>query len=178
MNVFIAGPRAVSLLNKHVKERLKNIIFNNFTILVGDANGVDKAIQKFCYELNYNRIKVYATKGNARNNIGKWEVIKVEVSSDKKGFDYYAAKDLEMAKSADYGFMIWNGKSKGTFNNIINLAMLNKNILVYFIPEKTFYTIKSINDIGELICKCDISIKQIFNEFINSSSQLSMDIKL
>ena len=30
MNVFIAGPRKVSNLNNHVKERLHNIINNNF----------------------------------------------------------------------------------------------------------------------------------------------------
>lgn len=34
-----------------------------------------------------------------------------------------------MAKAADYGFMIWNGKSKGTLNNIINLVQYNKNVL-------------------------------------------------
>lgn len=29
---------------------------NNFTIVVGDANGVDKQIQKFCHSMNYNKV--------------------------------------------------------------------------------------------------------------------------
>ncbi len=84
MKVFVAGPRAVSILNKQVKERLFNIINNNFTVLVGDANGVDKQVQKFLHSLNYRNVKVYATNGKARNNIGQWEVEKVEVEPHKK----------------------------------------------------------------------------------------------
>ncbi|KYD05526.1 hypothetical protein MXL46_07230 [Heyndrickxia sporothermodurans] len=150
MNVFIAGPRAISRLNKDVMERLNNIIKNNFTVLVGDANGVDKQIQEFCHSLNYNKVRVFASNGKARNNIGEWEVYKVDVDRNVKGFDFYAAKDLEMAKKADYGFMIWNGKSKGTLNNIHNLVNLNKKVLVYFTPDKQFYTIRSLNDVNKL----------------------------
>src|SRR5690625_4102769 len=135
MNVFIAGPRAISSLNKLVKKRLSNIISNNFTILVGDANGVDKQIQSYCHEMRYNNVKVFASNGKARNNLGNWNVHNVEVASNVRGFDFYAAKDLEMAKIADYGFMIWNGKSKGTHKNIVNLVNYNKKVLVYFTPK-------------------------------------------
>lgn len=153
MNVFIAGPRAISTLNNAVKERLSNIINQNFTVLVGDANGIDKQIQNFCHSLNYSNVKVFASNGKARNNIGKWDIEKVEVGSNIRGFDFYAAKDLALAKKADYGFMIWNGKSKGTLNNIYNLVKLNKRVLVYMTPDKQFYTICSLNDIENLINK-------------------------
>jgi hypothetical protein len=174
VKVFVAGPRAVSILNKQVKERLTNIINNNFTILIGDANGVDKQVQKFLHSLNYKNVKVYATNGKARNNIGQWEVEKVEVEPNKKGFDYYAAKDMEMAKNADYGFMIWNGQSKGTLNNIVNLAKLNKKILVYFIPHKQFYTIKSLDDIKNMINTNDETVVTKFNELMDDSEQLKL----
>ena len=174
MKVFIAGPRAVSKLNNQVKERLNNIINNDFTVLVGDCSGVDKQIQQYCYSLNYNNVKVYASNGNARNNIGHWEVEKVEVEKTKKGFEFYAAKDLEMAKAADYGFMIWNGKSKGTFTNIINLINIEKKSVIYFIPERTFYTISSLQDFAKLIKKCDVAIKEIYNKIVNSFEQLSL----
>lgn len=110
MKVFVVGPRAVSTLNEEVKSRLKNIIGKNFTILVRDANGVDKQIQNFCHTLSYDKLRVFAANGKVRNNIGQWEVEKVKVAASKKGFDFYAAKDEEMAKTADYSFMIWNGK--------------------------------------------------------------------
>jgi len=111
MNIFIAGPRAISKLNESVIHKIKKIIEDNYNILVGDANGVDKAVQHFCNEKNYRNVKVYATKGKARNNIGNWDVHNVDVPKNLKGFDFYAAKDYEMAKDADYELMIWNGIS-------------------------------------------------------------------
>lgn len=176
MKVFIAGPRAISALNQKVRDRLDNIISNKFTVVVGDANGIDKAIQKYFYEVNYKDIMVYATGGKARNNIGEWRVVRVDVAPSIKGFDYYAAKDLEMAKAADYGFMIWNGKSKGTLNNIINLVELSKNVLVYFVPEKKFYTIKNLNDIKELTSRCDSTTTQLVTKLLNDNIQLALEI--
>jgi hypothetical protein len=176
MNVFIAGPRAVSVLNNDVKERLQNIINRDFTVIVGDANGVDKQIQQYCYSQNYNNVKVFSSNGKIRNNIGQWKVVTVEVEKNKKGFDFYAAKDLAMAKTADYGFMIWNGKSKGTFNNIINLLKLNKKVLLYFLPKKEFYTLNSITDIDNLVYKSDAINKDICIELMNGTEQISFTI--
>lgn len=150
MNVFIAGPRALKTLHKPVKERLSKILEKNFTIFVGDATGVDKQIQQFCFDNNYKNIKVFASNGKARNNIGEWEVENVIVPSNLKGFDFYAAKDLEMARAADYGFMIWNGKSKGTLNNMVNLVKYNKKSLVYLTTTQQFYVINNNKDIEAL----------------------------
>jgi len=174
MKVFVAGPRAVSRLNNEVKERLNNIINNDFTILVGDCTGIDTQIQHYCLSLNYNNVRVYASNGIARNNVGNWEVEKVKVEKTKKGFEFYAAKDLEMAKTADYGLMIWNGKSKGTFTNIVNLINFEKKSVVYFIPERTFYTINSLQDFAKLTKKCDVTINEIYNKIVNSFEQLSL----
>jgi hypothetical protein len=150
MKIFIAGPRAIKTLNSAVKNRLENIMNQNFTIYVGDANGIDKQIQQFCFDNHYKLVKVFASNGKARNNIGEWEVEFVEVPSTVKGFDFYAAKDFEMAKDANYGFMIWNGKSKGTLNNMYNLLKFNKKILVYLTSTKLFYVIKTMEDIESL----------------------------
>ncbi|MBQ3423069.1 MAG: hypothetical protein IJH34_15770, partial [Romboutsia sp.] len=61
MKVFIGGPRSISRLNKLVKERLLNITNNSLTILVGDANGADKAMQNFCNDLKYSNVQVFAS---------------------------------------------------------------------------------------------------------------------
>lgn len=159
MYIFIAGPRAVKTLNKEVKERLNNIINNNFTIVVGDANGIDKQIQMYCHSMNYKNVQVFASNGKARNNIGQWEVKRVDVSPSVTGFDFYAAKDLEMAKKADYGFMIWNGKSKGTLNNIVNLIKMEKKVLVYLTTVKNFYTVNTFEEIEMLGSKEDSGLK-------------------
>lgn len=68
----------------------------NDTVLLGDTNGMDRAIQQFFSGIN----------------TGMYLSMPVRV----KGFDFYAAKDKTMAENADHGFMIWNGKSKGTIS--------------------------------------------------------------
>ncbi|WP_407272665.1 hypothetical protein [Radiobacillus sp. PE A8.2] len=83
--------------------------------------------------MKYSNVKVYASNGRTRNNIGGWEVINVKVAPDVKGFNFYAAKDLAMAEAADYGFMIWNGISRGTHNNILNLINRNKKVLTRWV---------------------------------------------
>jgi hypothetical protein len=39
-----------------------------------------------------------------------------------------------MAADADYGFMIWDGKSRGTRQNILELVKLNKRSIVFVEP--------------------------------------------
>lgn len=45
--VFIAGSRQLSRLNAEVKRRIDTMIEKGFTVLVGDANGADKAVQRY-----------------------------------------------------------------------------------------------------------------------------------
>lgn len=71
--------------------------------------------------------------------MGNWRVQKVDVPRNVTGFDFYAQKDIQMSIDADYGLMIWNGKSRGTLNNIINLTNQGKEVLVYITTIKNFY---------------------------------------
>lgn len=174
MKIFIAGPRRITRLPGEVKHRFINIKKNNYTILVGDANGVDKAVQQFFSEQGYRQLLVYASAGRARNNIGSWPIEKVEVSGQIKGFDFYAAKDKKMAESADYGFMIWNGKSKGTLNNMVNLLNLQKKVLLYFTMYKKFYCISSFENLGKIVACCDEATKCIFEDLCVKNSITSL----
>lgn len=138
MKVFIAGARSLSKLNSSVIERLTNIKNQNFTVLVGDAKGIDTSVQEFYHALGYSNVIVYASNGKARNNVGNWQVQRVDVPRNVTGFDFYAQKDLQMSIDADYGLMVWNGKSRGTLNNIINLTNQGKKVVVYVTTIKDF----------------------------------------
>ena len=92
---------------------------------------------------------MYSSNGKVRNNVGKWQIQAVSVANNVKGFDFYAAKDKQMALDADYGFMIWNGKSRGTYNNIINLIKQQKTSLVFLTSICNFVVIKSEDDLKE-----------------------------
>jgi hypothetical protein len=149
--VFVAGSRALSKLNAQVKERLDNIVKQNLTVLVGDANGADKAVQRYLAERSYQHVVVYCME-LCRNNIGNWpthaEKMGPGVPHDRH---YYGVKDLAMAKDASCGFMIWDGTSKGTLTNVINLLGAQKKVLLYHSPKKRFFTMRTTGDLHHVL---------------------------
>jgi hypothetical protein len=153
--VFIGGSRKLTKLPAAVQDRIDNIIENGFIVLVGDANGTDKCVQSYLASRNYEDVEVFCMAGACRNNVGTWKVRKIASTTDNRDFRFYATKDLEMAKEASYGFMIWDAKSNGTLNNIINLLERDKKVLVYLSPDKAFYTLRGFHDLPELLARCD-----------------------
>ncbi len=155
--VFISGSRKISRLNQEIRDRLKNILTQQYEIVVGDANGADKAVQKYLLDENYRNITVFCSGNACRNNLGNWNVSRVEVDSSLKGRDFYSEKDKKMAEIADYGLVLWDGKSPGSYSNIMELLKRKKKILVYFSPERRFLTISKLDDASNLLSKCDIA---------------------
>lgn len=156
MKVFVAGPRVVTKLNTDVESRLSTMISKGFTVLIGDANGVDRLAQQFMQTKRYQNVIVYASNGIARNNLGNWPIKAVKVDKHIKGFEFYARKDKQMAEDADYGFMVWNGKSKGTMNNILNLTKGGKKVLIYLIPHKKFYSLDNFDHAQQFFKECGV----------------------
>ncbi len=173
--VFIAGSRHLWQLNETVRNRILNVINKKYQVFVGDANGIDKAVQNFLKNIHYENVRVFCSGKRCRNNIGNWETVNIPVPENTKGLKFYMAKDIEMAKEANFGFMIWDGKSAGTLNNVIQLIKRNKKVLIYFTPNNTFINIANIEDIMFLINKCEkeeiikidkkIKLKNLLNEF-------------
>lgn len=150
-NVFLGGSRKIVELNSSIKKRLKNILDKKFTILVGDANGADKAFQLYLKENEYKSVLVFCSGSMCRNNIGNWESVKIGEESKNKNLDFYMLKDEKMAEKAEYGFMVWDGKSAGTLNNILNLLYHQKKSLIYFYPKNKFYTISNPDNLSNLL---------------------------
>lgn len=155
--VFIGGSRRLSRLNADVRQRIDNILQKGYSVLIGDANGADKAVQQYLFDKNYRNVLVYCVGEKCRNNVGQWETKLVGEPSKVKDFHYYTIKDLEMIKDTDYGFMLWDTKSKGTLNNIINLLRENKIVIVYVSKDKKFYTLRALNELEKLLTRCDKS---------------------
>jgi len=162
--IFIGGSRRLSHLNRDILTRIDNIIASSFTILIGDANGADKSVQKYCAGMNYQNVIVFCSGSECRNNIGSWKTFYIRAEKKTRDIHFYTAKDLEMAKEADYGFMIWDGKSKGTFNNINELTKLSKKVLVYFQPMGKLHKISTSTDIEKLVAGCDKIFQEEFEK--------------
>jgi hypothetical protein len=154
MNVFIGGSRAVSKLNAVIRARIDDLITRGCTIFIGDANGADKAVQHYLAERSYAKVTVFCME-ECRNNLGSWPTRNIEPPSGRKDFSYYAAKDFVMSKEAQCGVMLWDAKSKGTLQNMLNLIAAGKRTLVYFGPTKDFHVLATEQDLQALLARCE-----------------------
>ncbi|HMD83438.1 MAG TPA: hypothetical protein VKO18_01915 [Terriglobia bacterium] len=147
MKVFIGGSRRVSRLDERVKGRLDEIIRKQLPVIIGDANGADRAVQDYFHQRAYEQVEVFCTEGRCRNNVGNWRIRPVPApAGGKHDFEYYAAKDRLMAEEGSIGFMLWDGKSRGTLANVLRLMEQGKKVVVYLAPSKQFTTLRNMSD--------------------------------
>lgn len=156
MKIFVAGSRRISRLSKDVRERLDNIAGRHFTILIGDANGVDKAVQQYLSLRHYQRVVVFCMEGLCRNNLGAWQTRAIAApEQSRRDFLYYSVKDQAMVEEAHYGLMLWDGSSRGTLRSIVDLVRHRKPVIVYVPPEKSSYTLHDEEELAEMLARCN-----------------------
>ena len=90
--VFIGGSRRVTRLNADVQRRIDKIIEQGFPILVGDANGADKAVQMYLRSRCYPKVDVFCTGGDCRNNVGDWPIRTVPAPAYSRVFFHQVRK--------------------------------------------------------------------------------------
>jgi hypothetical protein len=149
-----------------VKARIDTMIDKGFEILVGDANGADKAVQSYLAEKAYPHVLVHCMERPCRNNVGHWPTREVPAPKGARGSDFYSTKDRVMADTAEYGLMVWDGKSKGTINNVVNLCRDGKPVVVYVAPKKQFLTVKAFDDLRGVLAQGETeSVERVVSEF-------------
>lgn len=165
--VFLSGSRRISRLPPEVQSRLDEMIRRELTILVGDANGADKAIQAYFAEHGYANVLVFCTAGDCRNNIGNWSVRAIDAPHRARDFAFFTAKDAAMAEEADVGLALWDGQSTGTLVNVARLVARSKPAVVYVAPTKTFSTLKTPDDLATLLSSADAGVRSRAEEYIH-----------
>ena len=121
--VFLGGSKSITELTDEEKSVIDEYIEEDYQILVGDCRGADTEIQKHLVERGYTNVKVYATDGEARNNVGNFKVIACPSSytpawSAKNAYSYYRVKDERMLTLCDEILMFWDGNSKASRENL------------------------------------------------------------
>lgn len=149
-SVFIGGSRRLGHMNAELASRLDNIIRKELRVLIGDANGFDRAAQRYLAEHGYRSVLVYCTNGQCRNNVGDWPKQPVAFHGHGRGLEFYTAKDDAMLQDADYGLFAWDGKSRGTLRNVRKMAELGKPSAVYAAPVRKFVTVRNADEAGAL----------------------------
>ena len=165
--VFFGGSRSLSVLDPVVCARLRNLMAKGHAVLVGDANGMDKVAQSFLAAEGYRGVTVYCMEGECRNNAGNWPVESVSSGASKKDFAHFAMKDARMSLEAEYGFMVWDGESKGTLNNVLSLIEQGKSVLVYRAPTREFLHVRSTKELERLLAACPPGVVEYLNKKIN-----------
>ena len=155
--VFIAGSRRLSRLNSEVRERIDKIVDKGFTVIIGDANGADKAVQQHLHLKHYANVIVFCMEGVCRNNVGSWPTRTIRAAnSERRDFAYYSTKDRAMAAEADYGLMLWDGQSRGTLTNVVHLVRQGKPVVVYMASSKSFQMLRHPDHLAKILAESDI----------------------
>ena len=158
--VFVGGSRRITRLPVAAKIRIDNVVAKGFAILVGDANGADKAVQKHLAESEYEKVTVYVSGDTSRNNLGQWATRNVNAGAREKSFQFYAAKDREMAQQAEFGLMIWDGKSPGTVLNILRLVQASKKAVLVSVAKNAELEFKSREDWDAFLSGCSLKLRR------------------
>ena len=108
--VFISGSRSITRLDDGARQALDKIMGLGLDIVIGDSYGVDLAVQHYLKDKNYQPVTVYHIGKEPRNNAG--------YPTRYVPSPFQTQKNVEMAKAADYGLAIWDGRSSGTAHAI------------------------------------------------------------
>lgn len=170
--IFISGSISSKEIPKDIIKSVDDCRKKNYTILIGDAPGIDKNIQDMLKADNYKNVEVYHVGPSPRNLSDRdWIVRRISVDIENEKFfknrkytrEAQMLKDKAMSNDADFGLVIWKdtsknrfGKtsvSKGSLNNIYNLLVQNKYVGLFYIPkpEKGIMKFKNIVEFEEQI---------------------------
>ena len=130
MKVFVSGSISIKHLPDAARQKLDSIISRGYEILVGDAGGVDFAVQQYLAACHYSRVAVYYAGNRLRHCVHPWPTRGIAADSAVRGRELFTLKDMAMAQNADYGLMIWDGKSPGTLKNMREMENLGKRFVV------------------------------------------------
>jgi hypothetical protein len=148
MRIVLGGSRHLEFIPKEIADRLFEWMANSTEFLIGDAPGTDRAFQKFLHSKNYLTVTIYSSADEIRNNLGNWQVEKVESGLKSKSNAVHAFKDRKMSRLADIGLMIWDSQSAGTLSNVIDLVDQQKECYMWLAAESElcrFDNLKSLD---------------------------------
>ncbi len=149
-SVFISGSISIKAIPSRVIQSIETIESKNFTVLVGDAPGVDALVQEKLARDGYKNVLVYTVLEKPRSCLSAhFHIVRIPVDPGiKSQRKKQEEKDRSMTEAADYGLVLWDGKSRGSCNNIIRCIKFGKTAKVYLTPENRFLNKTEITESG------------------------------
>lgn len=147
--VFISGSISIKKLPEKVKESLNKINQKKYSVLIGDAQGIDNEIQKYLKKINHKSTTIYhitdiprccqkefETKKIDYKNLEEYKQLDEKKKEKIEKFDGRSRqkfKDKAMLKDSDFLLAIWDGKSQGTKNNILSGVEKDKFVKIFYL---------------------------------------------
>ena len=129
--VFLGGSQTWTVLPVEVKNTLDCWMRRHIAFLIGDRKGADQLMQKYLHEKGYEKVTVYVNSGDeVRCDEGGWGVAHVLSPAWPYSDEYCSARDIRMAEAADEAYLLWDGNSIRTRENIIRMRQLGKDVTV------------------------------------------------
>lgn len=148
MKVFFSGSKRINDIGSRMFEILDRTMWKKDGILIGDCPGADEQIQRYLAMNGYPDVTVYCSGDEPRFNIGEWEVQRVTLDPAlTSGYAFWRQKDIQMEFDCDSAVAVWDGKSKGTRQNIMELAALGKKCDVVLKDEDGAWLLDGIKEI-------------------------------
>ena len=128
MKIFISGSKSISMLPELAKTFIDQFIENGDEILIGDCYGVDAVVQKYLEFKGLNNVTIYCSGESPRNSFVTGAKVHscAEAAKGLTGRAFHYVKDIQMAQDCDQALMVWDGKSKGTGENIRRIKEMGK----------------------------------------------------
>lgn len=141
-NVFISGTSKLNdksstyyrkKLPKPIQNEIDGYIRDKKKIIVGDAPGLDTAVQNYLADKGYRKVVVYGTD-KTRQNSGKWreKIVKGD-GYEPNSSEWHALKDKAMQDDAYEGLavILEKGGASATRKNVEALVKQNKKVKIY-----------------------------------------------
>jgi adenine-specific DNA-methyltransferase len=145
----------VTRLDAAVKQRLDRIVAKGLPVLIGDAAGADKAVQRYLDEHGHRHVEVFAAGDPPRNKRRELAPARDIAWPLAKGIRLLRGQGPRHGAEASVGLMLWDGQSRGTLMNVLRLADRGKTVVVYVQPRKAFVDIRTPADLSDLIRTVD-----------------------
>ena len=121
-------------LPKEITKVLDKYMDEKVNFVVGDAPGIDRQVQNYLKDKNYDKVEVYGPGTEVRYLANKnWKTHPIDAPEyEPYSKEWLAKKDIAMEEAADEGFaVILDEGASATRRNIDRLIDHNKDVKVY-----------------------------------------------
>lgn len=171
--LFLAGSISIRQLHPRYSCVIEKAVGRNIQILVGDANGADRAIQTVLAGAGATKVTVYCSGNRPRNNIGGWPLRQVVSDAAPGTRAFYTAKDRVMAADATHGLMIWDSVSTGTLANIVALLQRGGKTTTFLTSTGRFALVDGVSALTSILATMSDAARRAAEDKIQISSRLS-----